>query len=1010
MRQRIVNVVYMKTRFVKFITLLAAVLVSMALSLHASAQSHHNVKVHLIDAGDGEPLSFATVSVTSTRGGSPKYVLSDTDGHAVIEKVKSGTYTLKAELLGYVTYTKEITVGTKELDLGDIKMEVDAQYITAAEVTATGNPVVIKKDTVEYNAASFRPTDNDMLVDLLKKLPGIEVSEDGTITSNGETINKITIGGKTFFLDDPQLASENIPAKLIEKVKVVKKKSEQAEFTGIDDGEEETVIDLSVKRGMMNGVIGNAMAGGGHDIPSAPLAFNDGDWRWQTAFMGGKFTEDSQLSIILNGNNTNNRGFNDMSGSMMNSMMGGGGGMGRGQGGFGRGGNGITTSWMGGVNGNWDLFDKKMELGSNYLYNGTITEVEEQTYKETYLDDYTLVSNKEGSSHRFTDGHRFGVRLEHKFSENTSILFQPQFNFGRGNYDQLSLFDTQRADASGVNKTNDGFTHNTGDNRNWQTRGFLLFRQRLGIPGRTLSANIDWNLSNNFLDGYNQSLTNTAFDADGNATATDFVNQRIDQESLSRSVGTRLVYTEPLGNYFYLEGSYNIRWSRSESIKDVYNSSAGYDFTVNPVFMQYLDKGEVRDDTYSNSIINSSLNQNIGLSFMYQREKLRAQLGMSAVPTDTYNETNGETYESHVWNFAPRAMFFYDFNDNSNMRLFYWGRSSQPSTSQLMPVMDNSNPLSMSLGNPYLRPYFNHGMRSNFEYSLKQKFFTARLNMDGNYTQSPITNAVWYDLNGRSYSFPVNGEDTFSGNVRLMINAPIAKSKFTVSNTIRVSYSKTGSYIGRSSLNMDEYFDANSMFDYEKFNKAYFDGNHFASAWDDDFQANTTRTLGVFDRARVTYRSDNLEVILGGRTRFSKPWYTVQAQVDPTWANQVNASIKWTVNYKLGLELGTDADYNWYRGYTTPQPSELVWNATMSMPVFKRMGTIAIKAYDILDQAKNLTVTDTENYHQEVRNNTLGRYVIVSFTMRFGNFGKAGEQMRNRMGPGRGPMGGGPRF
>ena len=424
--------------------------------------------------------------------------------------------------------------------------------------------------------------------------------------------------------------------------------------------------------------------------------------------------------------------------------------------------------------------------------------------------------------------------------------------------------------------------------------------------------------------------------------------------------------------------------------------------------MQYIDKGETKDDTYSNSIVNKSFSQNIGLAFMYQREKLRAQLGMSAVPTDTYNNTNGETYENHVWNFAPRAMLFYDFNDNSNVRLFYFGRSSQPSTSQLMPVMDNSNPLSMSLGNPYLRPYFNHGMRSNLEYSIKQKFFTARLNMDGNYTQAPITNAIWYDVNGRSYSFPVNGEDTFSGNVRLMINAPIAKSKFTISNTTRVSYSKSGSYIGRASLNMDGYFKENDEFDYKKFHDAYFDGNHFGNAWDNDFQANTTRSLSLMERLRATYRSDNLEVILGGRTRFSKPWYTVQAQVDPTWANQVSASLKWTVNYQLGLEIGTDADYNWYRGYTTEQPSELVWNATASIPVFKRMGTISLKAYDILDQAKNLTVTDTENYHQEVRNNTLGRYVILSFTLRFGNFGKAGEQMRNRMGPGRGPMGGGP--
>ena len=1003
----------MKSTAKLFVCLLAGLFLFMGLNLSAAEQAHHNITLHLQDASTGEPLAFATVSITA-KGGSPKYVLSDTEGKAVLEKVKNGTYTLKAELLGYIAYEKEITVSKTE-DLGVIKMEVDTQFLDAATVTAVGNPVIIKKDTVEYNAGAFHTTDNDMLVDLLKKLPGIEVSEDGTITSNGETITKIMIDGKTFFLDDPQLASQNIPAKLIEKLKVVKKKSEQAEFTGIDDGDDETVIDLSVKPGMMNGVFGNAMAGGGHDIPSAPLTFNDGDWRWQTAFMGGRFASKSQISIIMNANNTNNRGFNDMSGSMMSSMMGGGGGMGMGggMGGFGRGGNGITTSWMGGVNGVWDLFDDKMELGANYLYNGTSTNVTEDSYKETYMSDgSTLISESEGSSLRFTDGHRFGIRMEHKFSENTSILFQPQFNFGSGEYTQLSEFDTQKMGTDGVkNHTNSGFTLNTGNNRNWQTRGFLLFRQRLGMPGRTISVNVDWNISNNYLDGFNQSVTNTQFDASDNVVAagTEFVNQRIDRTSLSRAVGSRIVYTEPLGNYFYIEGSYNIRWNQSESEKLVYNGSSPYEWAMNPPSMQYVSSGEVLDETYTNNILNRSLNQNIGLAFMYQRESIRAQLGASAVPTDTYNTTNGKEYESHVWNFAPRAMLFYDFNDNSNIRLFYFGRSSQPSTSQLMPVMDNSNPLSMSLGNPYLKPYFSHNLRSDLEYSKKEVFFTTRLHIEGGMVNNPITNAVWYDENGRSYTFPVNGKDTFNGNIRLMINAPIAKSNFTISNTTRVAYSTTSSYIGAANLDMSPYFNASDEFDYEGFNKHYFvDSNN---AWENDFIANTTSTLSIIERLRATYRTDNLEVIFGGRTRFSKPWYTVEAAVDPTWANQLNGSINWTVSQSLGLEIGTDADYNWYRGYTTEQPSELIWNANVSMPILKRSATIALKAYDILDQAKNLSVSDTENYHREVRNNTLGRYVILSFTWRFGNFGKAGQQMRSRMGNGgRGPMGGGRPF
>ena len=1018
-----------------------AVFAALLVALTLSAQQV-KVKVQLQDASTGEPVGFATVSLIPEKG-QPKYTLSDGDGNATLEKVKAGKYTVKAELLGYIAKEASITVAGKDLDMGVLQLQQDTQVLDAAAVTATGNPIIIKKDTVEYNASSFKISDDNMLVDLLKKLPGIEVSEDGSITSNGETISKITIAGKTFFLDDPQLASQNIPAKLVEKVKVVKKKSEQAEFTGIDDGNDETIIDLTVQRGMMNGIFGNAMAGGGHDLPSAAKAEKGApnDWRWQGAFMGGRFTETSQLSIIANANNTNNRGFNDLSGSMMGAMMGGGGGMGmggRGMGGFGGNSNGITTSWMGGINGNWDLMGDKMDLGGNYLYNGSIVDVTENTYKETYMTDGSaLISNNDGLSHRFTDGHRFGVRLEHKFSENTSILFQPQFNFGRGSYTQQSEFDSYtfgkdedyksmdpESTAYKSHATNDGFTNNTGDNSNWQARGFFLLRQRLGIPGRTVSLNLDWNMSNNVMDGFTQSRTYTGFDEDGNPLETrkTEINQRVAQSSKSQRAGARLVYTEPLGGNFYLEGSYNLNWSQSETEKLTFDSGS-YDWGANPFSLgtmgalKYNTSGEVKNDDYSNNILNRSLNQNIGMAFMYQNETLRAQLGASAIPTKTYNETynhsKGESviYDpGTIWNFAPRAMLFYDFNDNSNVRLFYFGRSSQPSTSQLNPVLDNSNPLSLSLGNPYLNPYFSHSLRSDLEFSNRATFFTARLHLEGGMVQNPITNASWYDENGRSYSFPVNGHNTYSSNVRLMVNAPIAKSNFSISNMTNASYSTSGSFIGKTNLDMERFLTKDAggnvtAFDYAAFNNYYFADSK--DRWGEDFLDNTTRSLSLTERLRATYRSDYIEVIASARTRVSKPWYTVQTEVAATWNNQVSGSFKWTIG-DSGIELSTDANYNWYNGYTTPQDPELVWNAAFSIPLFRRQATLSLKAYDLLDQAKNVRVATTDNYYSETRNNTLGRYIMLSFTWRFGNFGQAGEQMRSRMGGGPGGFRGGP--
>ncbi len=973
----------------------AVAVAALCAALPAEAQSGNTVKLKLVDGNSGEAVPFATVSLTPKGAKEAKYyVLSDSEGAVTIGKVTKGEYTLKAEIMGYKTCEKAIVV-EKGLDLGEMKMSPDIEMLEAAQVSAVGNPIIVKKDTIEYNASSFKTSDNDMLEELLKKLPGVEVSEDGSITANGQTISKITIDGKTFFLDDPSLASKNIPAKIIQKVKVVEKKSDQAMFTGIDDGNEETIIDLSIRPGMMQGWFGNVMAGVGHDVPSENNDMND--WRYQGAAMVGRFTDKSQLSIILNGNNTNNRGFNDLAGSMMGNMRGGGGGMGRGQGGWGRG-NGITTSWMGGVNGAFTLLDGDMDLATNYLYNGSNKYVTEKSLLTNYLEDgSSLVTDNDGYSTTRTDGHRFGVRLEHKFSENTSILFEPRVNFGRGDYVEFSDYEINKDAGDGTDPTltNKGTTRNTGDNSNWTTEGFLLFRQKLGKPGRTLSLMTRYSFSGNELDGLNQSLANTY----GTSAATELVNQRIDRNSNSYSVNSRLVYTEPLGKDFYLEANYSYGWDKNTSLKNAYNSG---DSSVPASFdaLEYKREGETLDDTYSNDITNVGQAHSAGANIMWQRDKIRAQLGVSANPTITKNVTNGDTYNSTVVKWSPQASFSYDMSENSNVRFFYFGSSQQPSTSQLMPVPDNSDPVNISLGNPYLTPYFSHRLRGMFRYSNKKNFISVNGFVSGNYVQDAITNATWYDANSVKYNIPVNTKGTGNVDARVMANIPFGKSNFSMFSMTHAKYSQTTSYIGTSAFaaKAGGYYDSSTAeFDYDQFHKDYgTDLSKFA----DDFTTNRTQSLSFTERLRFTYRNDFVELNLGGRTRMSKSWYTIaSAQTKATWNNKVNGSVNWTLPW--GMNLISDLDYNWYNGYTTPQDSEFIWNAEITQLFYKKKFTIAVKAYDILNQSKNLSVTDESNYHQEVRNNTLGRYIILSLTYRFGNFDNArkGDRRGGPMGP-----------
>jgi len=953
--------------------------------------AQNKISAVLTDASSGEPLEFVTVSLFQDGKDKPlKYALSDDKGRVTLESVSKGTYTFKAELLGYKAYSTAVKMESKAIDLGTLKMSVDTEQLDAASVSAVGNPMIVKKDTIEFNASSFKTTDNDVLEDLLKKLPGVEVSEDGSVTVNGESISKITIDGKTFFLNDPQLATKNIPAKMVNKLKVIQKKSEQAEFTGIDDGEEETVIDLSVQPGMMKGLFGNVAAGAGYDLPS-----QDGiksDVRYQGNAFIGRFTDKSQISLILNGNNTNNRGSSNFSGNMMRGMMSGG-GMGRGQGGWG-GGNGITTSYMGGLNGAWTLFDDKMNVGGNYLYNASDNDVEESSVKTTYLNDYNLLYNSSGISNTHSDGHRFGLRLEHKFSENTSILFEPSVNFGTGHYSQSSKDSTYRDDLAGnLTKLNDAFTENSGSNRNASASGFLLFRQRLGIPGRTMTAMVNFSLSNNVLDGLNNNGTKSY---DGDNVSESLVNQSFNNDQKSYSVWGNLTYTEPLGNHFYVEANYSYNWSRSSSEKQTYD---------------LLNGGEL-DYNYSNSIINENVRQEIGVNALYQDKRFRAQVGFAAMPTKTYNSTTRynsadgsytpQEYSDFRWNFSPQAMMFMDVNDNFNWRLFYRGESSQPSTSQLMPVPDNSDPLNVSFGNPTLTPYFSHNLRGDLRYSNKERYTSFNMRFSGGFTQNPVVNLIWYGANGGQYTMPFNGPTTSNASVNGFGTIPIGKSSFSINNSLGLSWRKSASYVGTG---IDEY-DGQDFYGFMEKLIADFNDPSFYAA---HITENSTRTLSANERLRIRYSGTALEASLGGSTRMNKSWYSISTTKDQTttWNNQLSASLTWNWT-ATGISLESDFDYNWYNGYSTAQPSQCVLNAEISKLLFNNNMTLALRGYDILGQSKNLTVSDSANYHSEAVNNTLGRYVVVSLTWRFGALGNRRGGQRGPGGPGGGPGGPGP--
>ena len=895
----------------------ALLLIFSAWSLFAQ-KGDNTVKVKLTDTLSLEPVSFATIYLSKDGSTSAYYAVTDADGKGMIKGVPAGKYMFVADMVGYRKLVRNITVDKAVTDLGELFMSEDVEMLDAVVVSAVGNPIVVKKDTIEYSAAAYKTTDNDVLEDLLKKLPGVDVDSDGAISYQGETINKIMIGGKEFFLDDPSLASKNIPAQIIQKV----------------------------KPGMLEAWFGNVTAGGGHDLQTEEHAA-----RYQASGMIGRFTENNQISFILNGNNTNNRGFNDM-----NSEMGG--GM-RGRG-FGGNRGGIMTSWMAGVNGNMNIGgDKDREIGGNYLYNGSIREVEERSSRTTFLGDgSSLMTGNNETSRFFSDGHRGGVVFDYKFNDKTSILFRPRFNYGRSRYDEMSEYSTDNSESG---KVNDGRSESTSDGISWRTRGRLLLRQKIGeTKGRTLSLNVDYSLSNNDYSGTNYSETNTY--TDNLPPAADTIDQRYDQRDESYSVSADLTYTEPLGRNFFLLGSYRFDWQQYQSEKMTYDNVSG----------------RLMDD-YSSRMTNTFLSHRMQVSMMKQEEKYNLQIGVNAEPstTRTVGQMGAARDTSYtVWNFAPSARFDYNFSDNEFLRLFYWGRTSEPSVNQLMPVPDNSDPLYVSLGNPTLKPEFQHRLRMHYDYTDMKTFSTYALMGGFNYTKDDIINASWYDGSGVQYTAPINSDrPVIGGDLMFMVNSQIAKSGFSIMSFTRAAVNSSLSYTGNdtTATTLDEIMD--------------------------DLIAGRTTTLSVMENLTFVYRNDYLETRLGARASYRKAWYEIASQArSDTWDNSVFAEV--TATLPWGMEIATDARYNYYIGYDAGfgEPS-LTWNAEISQTFLKKKMTLRLKVYDILNQSRNNYRNTTDNYIEDTYNNTLGQYFIISLVYRFGNFDKMmGGGMRR--GPG----------
>lgn len=683
-------------------------------------------------------------------------------GKFTLPKVSAGKYILKISYIGFQTKLLPLQLASNKLnnDLGTIPLTSDAILLQEAVITAEAPPVTVKEDTVVYAASAYRVAEGAMLEELVKKLPGAEISEDGKITVNGKEIKKIMVDGKEFFSDDPNVSMKNLPANMVENVKSYERKSDMTRITGIDDGEEETVLDLTVKKGMKQGWIGNVIAGYGSED------------RYEGGVMVSRFKDDASLSIIGSANNTNGTGFSEF-GDAGQGMSGRGGG------------SGVTTSQSLGMNFAKD--SEKFQIGGNVQYGHTDNDAQR---KYSYVEQIGTNPYGEGNDNSRRNRHdiRGDFRLEWRLDTMTTIIFRPNISYSRTETEGNS-WSNQFTDKSKTTQVNANEDNSFSKSDNLSLNGRLQVFRKLNSKGRNifLGGNFGYSDGNTESDSY----TETNFYEGGVIDSTDLSDRHKSIISDNRNWSVSASYTEPVFKNHFLQLRYE--FSHRKRI----NESLVYDKTL----IDYLKQPDMYVDSLSSRVENFYDTHTIEASIRGVYPKLMYNAGLGLIPQSSLSETtigpnaSNELPKQKVLNFAPQIMLRYSFNKQHTLMFRYRGQSSAPNIEYLQEVIDITNPLNLRYGNPNLNPSFNHNGMLFYNRYIPESMLSYNFNLFFSATQNAITDKMTYDPQSgvRTYrKVNVNGNWNTRGN--FSINMPLKNRKFTISSNTDLRFSDAVSY------------------------------------------------------------------------------------------------------------------------------------------------------------------------------------------------------------------------
>ncbi len=706
---------------------------------------------------DGEPLFSATVMLLQAEDSIlASFAMSDAEGLFEIKRVPKGDYLLRLNFVGYKTFDKVLKVADQDIDLGTVNLELE--LLDEVVVEGEAIPITMKKDTIEYNAAAFATKPNAVVEDLLRKLPGVEVERDGTVRSQGETVDKVLVDGKEFFGDDPQMATKNLPADAVNKVQVFDQKSEFSQFSGIDDGNETKTINLTLNEDHKKGTFGTI--GGGYGT----------DERNQLSANINQFREDNQFSFIGKHNNINEQGFSI---SDYIRFMGGLGNMSGGSGRISIGGNsglpisnglsdGFVTTSAGGLNYNRDF--NKTEIRSSYTFSRIENINNRFTDRTNFVNDEAFDTEESSNTTSIGKNHNVTFNVKHELNKFHDIQMRNSIGFQDGEVSNL----TNTLNSSDLGSSSSLSDYNSLGN-GFNLNSSLMFRKRFSKIGRTFITELRF--SNQLND--TEYLLNTLINPGSVVN-----NQEQFTDNRSNTFGAEISYTEPIGKSKYLELRYERNVTNGENDKDFYDLNAG-SRTFNDALSSFFD----RQFDYNRT----------GLSFNYAKEDFRITAGtnyqfskLDGVESEATNSSVSKNFNRTL----PFARINYEISSSMGVRFDYRTRLNVPTITQLQPVADNSNPLNVYAGNPALDAEYIHSAQFNFRYFDQFSSTSLFSFIDVSYTLDNIVTSRTVDnTNFSQFSTPVNADNSLTITNYTSFSRPLkfAKTRFRISNRIAMN-------------------------------------------------------------------------------------------------------------------------------------------------------------------------------------------------------------------------------